>query len=215
MMASEAMLGIGNQYRTRDASAVAVFLADLEMGSRIDRIEKLEREDGARDPNYLNVLPMAASFLSGEGHAATFLKQTATSVLSNVQSMPTIEPVLSWSSKNTALVVQTFLLGLTSHGLASCVMEGFDARRLKEILRVPDRYAIPMVVATGYDYYEAEKKESGKKQSPLSPRLPLEEVVFEESFGEPLIDWTDDVGPDSGTAGTKTADESVADKAAV
>ena len=186
LLAEKAMLGAGNQFRTRDSSALAVFLSDLELGSRIERIEHLERSSGTRDPNYLNVLPIAASFLSGEGHLATVAKQTATSLLSPIQAMPTVEPVQSWSSKNTGLLAQTFVMALTSHGLASCIMEGFDDRRAKEVLRIPDRYAIPLMVATGYDYFD------GEDESPPTPRLPLEEVVFDDTFGAPLKDLDND-----------------------
>jgi len=191
------MLGLGNQYRTKDASAVAVFLADLEIGARIDRIEQLERESckdlngvPIRDANYLNVMPIASSFLAGEGHAALWAKQTATTLLSTVQPMPTIEPIQSWSSKNVALLAQSFVLGLTSHGLATCIMEGLDDRRVKDTLRIPDRYSIPLVVATGYeyDYYDEEKADG--RDSRETPRLPLNEVVFEDTFGDPMTDWS-------------------------
>jgi nitroreductase len=57
-------------------------------------------------------------------------------------------------------------------------MEGFDARRMKEILRIPDRYAVCACVATGYEYEEETPPEP-------TPRLPLEDVVFGDRFGEP------------------------------
>jgi len=176
-LATSCMLGPGNQFRTKDASALAVFLADLQLKDRISRIEQLERDATMRDPNYLNVMPIAASFLTGEGHAATFLKQIATDAMSTIQPMPTIEPVQAWSFKNASLVAQTYVLAATSHQLATCMMEGFDSRRLKEILRIPDRYDVPMVVATGYEYDEDFKE---------TPRLGLEEVVFGETFGAPM-----------------------------
>ena len=56
-------------------------------------------------------------------------------------------------------------------------MEGFDSRRLKEVLRIPDRYAVCACVATGYEYEEEEKVEP-------TPRLPLDQIVFGETFGE-------------------------------
>lgn len=171
------MLGPGNQYRIRDASVIAIFLADLELKDRIARIEQLERDAAMRDANYYNVMPVASTFLTGEGHAATLLKQLATTVLSTQQPMPTIEPVQAWSYKNASLVAQTYVLAATSHQLATCMMEGFDARRMKQILRIPDRYDVPMVVATGYEYDEEFKE---------TPRLGLEEVVFGESFGKPM-----------------------------
>lgn len=176
-ISTRCMLGPGNQYRIRDASVIAIFLADLELKDRIARIEQLERDAAMRDANYYNVMPVASTFLTGEGHAATLLKQLATTVLSTQQPMPTIEPVQAWSYKNASLVAQTYVLAATSHQLATCMMEGFDARRMKQILRIPDRYDVPMVVATGYEYDEEFKE---------TPRLGLEEVVFGESFGKPM-----------------------------
>ena len=171
------MLGPGNQFRTRDASALAVFITDLEPRKRIDRISELERH--YRHPDYLSSFPMVSSFLLGEGHAANLIKGVSTSFLSQVQPMPDIEPIQSWGYKNASLMAQTYCLAAESHGLATCMMEGFDSRRLSEILRIPDRYAIPLVIATGYDYEDRDDAEK-------SPRLDLSEVVFGETFGQPL-----------------------------
>lgn len=175
------MLGPGNQHRTRDCSLLAVFLADLETSKRIPRIHALEKEWGHRYGGYLSTMPTTTAFLLNEGHAATLLKQSAAAVVAAAknQAMPQMEPIQVWATKQTALVAQSFLLAAASHGVATSPMEGFDANRLKEILSIPDRYHIPLVVATGY----AEEQD---KEKPLTPRLPLEEVVFEDSFGEPI-----------------------------
>jgi nitroreductase len=177
-LADQAMLGLGNQYRAVDASTLAVFLSDLEAGKRIPRIYQLEQEAGTRHPNYLGQMPLASSFLLGQGHAATLIKNVATDVMSELQPMPVIEPVHAWSYKNTSLAIQSYVLAATSHDLGTCIMEGFDGRRLKEILRIPDRYAVPAVIATGYEYQEEEEPKP-------TPRLALEEIVFGETFGEP------------------------------
>jgi nitroreductase len=66
--------------------------------------------------------------LIGEGHAATLIKGMATNFLSEVQPVPSIEPVQAWGYKNTSLVAQTFVYAAESHDLATCLMEGFDAR---------------------------------------------------------------------------------------
>ena len=59
---------------------------------------------------------------------------------------------------------------------------------VKEILRVPDRYTIPMMVATGYEYNESDDAEKNNSNSDdYTPRLPMEEVVFEDTFGEPYL----------------------------
>ena len=181
-LADHAMLGAGNSYRINDASAVAVFLSDLQVHKRLDRIMELEKKSGSRDANYLATLPVAVTFLSGEGHLATIMKQCATDALSPIQPMPTIENIESWSFKNTSLMAQTYVYAATSHGLATCMMEGFDARRVRQILRVPDRYGVPMMVATGYEYSGGELKRT--------PRLNKDEVWFGDTFGEPLDIWT-------------------------
>lgn len=58
------------------------------------------------------------------------------------RSSPTVQCVV--------LTPQELLLAATSHGLASCPMEGFDMRRLRKELRIPLRYSVPIVVSIGY-----------------------------------------------------------------
>lgn len=124
---------------------------------------------------------MAASFLNGEGHAATFIKQIATNFMSPFQPTPTIESVESWGYKNASLMAQTYVFAANSHGLATCMMEGYDVRRARDVLRVPERYAMPLMVATGYE----EANESANEHT-RTPRLSASEVFFGETFGEPL-----------------------------
>jgi nitroreductase len=177
------MLGIGNQYRIQQASAIAVFLSDLEPTKRINKVYELEKNH--RHPNYKAVMPLSTSFLIGEGHAATMIKSIATDFLSPVQSMPEIEPVQAWTYKNTSLLAQTFVYAAESHDLATAMMEGFDPRRIKEILCIPDRYAIPLMVATGYKYEE-------EPEGDVTPRLKLSETVFEDTFGKEWVPSGDD-----------------------
>lgn len=216
-LSKHAMLGFGNQYRTVDASAVAIFCADLEPSKRIDRIYQMERESGAREEGYLAVLRVASSFLTGEGTTSqfasqgggsstllsSFLKRTFTHALSPVQPMPTMEHVESWSYKNAGIVAQTYTMASTAHGLATCMMEGFDARRAKEILRIPDRYGVPLMVATGYDYgsprtihadsdgIDDQQLDDGSYVS-QTPRLEMNELFFGDTFGQPLTILADD-----------------------
>lgn len=186
------MMGPGNQFRVKQSSAVAVFLSDLEPSKRINRIHQLEKDH--RHPNYRASFPMSTSFLLGEGHAANLIKGVATHLMSAVSPMPEIDPVQAWSYKNTGLVAQTFVYAAESHGLATTMMEGFDPRRTREILRIPDRYAIPLMVATGYEYEEEPPQEP-------TPRLDLSEIVFSDTFGEP---WK----PTEGTEKEENLEES-------
>lgn len=175
------MLGKGNQGRVKDCSTVAVFLSDLQADKRINRIQQLE--NGKRHPTYVAMMPITSAFLLGQGHAATLLKQITTDLASNLQPMPGIDPILAWSYKNTALAVQSYVFAAQSHELATCIMEGFDPRRVADILDIPHRYGIPMMVATGYE------REDMKGQA--TPRLDVSEIVFGESFGVPYGDDND------------------------
>lgn len=128
-LSKHAMLGFGNQYRTIDASGIAVFCTDLEPSKRIDRIYDLERASGVREDGYLAVLRVAATFLTGEAtssntHLSTLLKQSFTTALSPVQPMPSMENVESWSYKNAGIVAQMYTMASTAHGLSTCMMEG-------------------------------------------------------------------------------------------
>lgn len=178
-LAKTSMLGAGNIYRTIDSSAVAVFLSDLQPHKRLQRIIELEKESGVRSKDYLSTLPIVTSFLMGEGKVATLMKQVATDAMSPVKPMPTIDTIQAWSYKNTALVAQTFTFAATSHGLSTCLMEGYDSRRVRDVLKIPDRYDIPLMCGVGYEYEEDEKV--GK-----TPRLKMNEVFFSDTFGKPI-----------------------------
>ena len=199
------MLGFGNQQRVKDAAAVAVFCADLEPRKRVDRVYQSEVEAGARTDGYLAVMRVASAFLTGDGattadgstHLSLLAKRTVARALSPVQAMPTMEAVESWSYKNAGIAAQTYALAAGAHGLATCMMEGFDARRAREILRVPDRYGLPLMVATGYDrgappVVHADMDDGdellagGDGVPPKTPRLDMEELFFGDTFGGSL-----------------------------
>lgn len=54
-----------------------------------------------------------------------------------------------WAVKSTALAAQNLMLAFQSHGYGTCPMEGFDEKRLRKLLPIPDK-AIPiMLLAVG------------------------------------------------------------------
>lgn len=191
-LAEHAMVGPGNQFRVKDCAALAVFLSDLEAHKRIQRILQLEKEHKMRHPNFLAIFPMTTNYLLGEGHTATMLKQITSSVLSSLRPMPTIDPIMAWSYKNTGLLAQSYVLAAQSHDLATAIMEGYDSARASQVLHIPDRYAIPMMVATGYDW------EKYSPEEVLAPRLDLQEMVFSDHFGEPYCDHPPSTQPSPG-----------------
>ncbi len=147
------MLGIGNKYRTLDASGVAIFCADLMPGRRIDRIYQLESDSGKRDDGYMAVMKVASSFLTGEGSASAGGGGSGGDCLDSSGSFSQnrlsihISNTHSRTYKNAGIMSSIYTLAATAHGLSTCMMEGYDARRMKEILHVPDRYGRPLMVA--------------------------------------------------------------------
>ena len=207
-LADHAMLGAGNKYRVVDASGIAVFCADLQPSKCIHRIHDLERTHNIREEGYMSVLRVASTFLTGEKrintnfNLATMAKQTFANALSPSRPMPTMEDVGMWSYKNAGIMAQLYTLSATAHGLSTCMMEGYDSRRVMDILRIPsDRYGVPIMIATGYEYgmnnmesvvhannlkiltedYEDEENPRRK-----APRLEMNELFFGETFGQPL-----------------------------
>jgi nitroreductase len=73
------------------------------------------------------------------------------------------------SIKSTALACENFVLAITSLGGATCMMEGFDERRVKSLLKLKSSTRIVMVISVGY---EAERGTWGPQF-----RLPFNEVV--------------------------------------
>ena len=52
-------------------------------------------------------------------------------------------------SKTVALACQNFMLAITAQGYASCPMEGFDHRRVKQILGLGRESTVVMVISVG------------------------------------------------------------------
>ncbi|HET8729664.1 MAG TPA: nitroreductase family protein [Moraxellaceae bacterium] len=54
-----------------------------------------------------------------------------------------------WAVKSTALAAENFMLAMRAHGFDTCPMEGFDDRRVRKLLDLPDDGIITMVVGCG------------------------------------------------------------------
>ena len=51
--------------------------------------------------------------------------------------------------KSAALASENFVLALTAQGYASCMMEGFDEPRVRELLELSSTTRVVMVIAAG------------------------------------------------------------------
>jgi nitroreductase len=66
--------------------------------------------------------------------------------------VPTLSGPETWSQKNTMMAAMSYLLACTSRGLATTPMEGYLSWGVRRALRIPRRYTIPLIVATGRPY---------------------------------------------------------------
>uniref|UniRef100_A0A7S4DH27 Nitroreductase domain-containing protein n=1 Tax=Heterosigma akashiwo TaxID=2829 RepID=A0A7S4DH27_HETAK len=173
------MLG-GNGAKVLQAPHTSVFLANTDTVGQAVEIANWMKQDHNGDPTFCARLPHMVGLLSGGGPLVGHAKDLLLTGLSPLQPMPTPNAPEAWAFKNTMLFVQTFILGCTAHGLASAPMEGFDARRIKVCLGIPDHYSIPIVVPFGYPKNDSEEKT--KKNIP-TPRLDLKRVFFSNKFG--------------------------------
>ena len=80
-------------------------------------------------------------------------------------------------------------------------MEGYDARGIKMALGITPsgRYSIPLIVSTGLPYQQMTGEEKGDEtddvglshgrgRENMSPRYPMENVIFGNTFGLPAIE---------------------------
>lgn len=71
--------------------------------------------------------------------------------------------------RSAAIAAQTFMLSITAEGYDTCPMEGFDSKRVHQILDLPSTAEIAMVIAVG-------------KRSPKGVYGPRLRVPFEEVY---------------------------------
>ena len=73
-----------------------------------------------------------------------------------------------------AMAAQNMLLAAYALGLGSCIALSFSKIAIKEILDIPENVEPEFIITLGY----------ADEQPQPPPRLPLEEIVFAERYGE-------------------------------
>ena len=73
--------------------------------------------------------------------------------------LPSLATSETWASKNTMLFAMTYMLSCSSKNIVTCPMEGFQARGIKRVLKIPSssRFKIPLIVSTGLPYHNSDK----------------------------------------------------------
>ncbi|CAA6808051.1 MAG: FIG002003: Protein YdjA [uncultured Aureispira sp.] len=102
----------------------------------------------------LNILKRITAFFQG------FKKATPRQVTSQDMRLS--------AHRSAAIAAQTFMMSITAEGYDSCPMEGFDSQRVSQILNLPSKAEIAMIIAVG----------KGSPKGVYGPRLrlPFEEV---------------------------------------
>jgi hypothetical protein len=72
-------------------------------------------------------------------------------------------------------------------------MEGYNVGGIRKVLKIPKRYAIPLIVSVGIPYSSALdiNDDAGMSHGPAgnavaTPRYPMEEIVFDNTFGSSI-----------------------------
>ena len=118
------------------------------------------------------------AMLATQSEAGTLTPEQAAEIrgraLAAMERVP--DPAL-WATRSSMLAAATLMLAAESLGVASAPMEGFDSQAVKAAFGVPDDHTVCCLIALGY---AAEPK-------PFPGRFGLDEVCYEEHFGQP---WT-------------------------
>ena len=79
-----------------------------------------------------------------------------------------------WSIKQFVFPMELFVLSCQANGLCTIVMEGFDGRRVRDVIQCPKRYFVTGVVPFGY-----------ADDALVTPTLRFDPdtVVYNETFG--------------------------------
>ncbi len=64
------------------------------------------------------------------------VKRAVTSAVSSFSPTPSVVGPEAWAIKGACMAAQSYLLAATSHGLATAPMEGFDGRRIRQVVLV-------------------------------------------------------------------------------
>ena len=75
--------------------------------------------------------------------------------------------------RSCGIAAQTLMLAAKSMGYESCPMDGFDFKAVAELIRLPEKHVVAMMVAVG---------KGVKDPWPRGGQLPLSEVVITDRF---------------------------------
>ena len=197
-----------NQKRVLDADCTAIFLADRQVMRTLPKYMKWQlsslpanKQPPGRKSKFM--LALYISLFSSGYPLPRFLAVPLSALFRFAFSilewftrwfyvLPTFCNAEAWAYKQVMPVAMVYMLACTSRGLATGPMEGINAAGIRKVLKIPRRYGIPLIVATGLPYRTDE--EDGytiAKDNQLLPsvveRYPMEDVIFSNQFGNSAL----------------------------
>lgn len=164
------------QVQVEEAPATVVFCGDRDVvRNNFEKMIAAEREAGAMTEKYEKSLrkfvPLA--FETGPAGIAWCWK-CAAPLAANFKPVPSIPAVHRrfWLSKQVSLCAMNFMLAARAAGLGTVPMEGFDERRVRQVLGIP-RSQIPMLVVPVGHPSEQDYKRS---------RLPVDQFIHRNGW---------------------------------
>ncbi|GKY99998.1 hypothetical protein MPSEU_000953300 [Mayamaea pseudoterrestris] len=179
-----------NRNRVLDSDATVVFLADRQILRTLPTFRKqLSAMTNKWSRRKLQLY--LAIFSSGYPLPRFFVRTSVALVhlfTRTFYPMPTLSSAETWASKQTLMVAMTFMLACASRGLDTIPMEGIHAGGIRRALNVPSRYAVPLIVSVGRRYQTDDTTSDSSSTKGTRPRYPMEEMIFGNTFGEPLLE---------------------------
>jgi len=86
-----------------------------------------------------------------------------------------------WFMVDVAIAMQNMVLTATSEGLGTCWIGIFNESKVKELLKIPERFRVIALLALGYPREKFDIQ--GKILHLMRRRKPLEKMVSYEEFG--------------------------------
>jgi len=143
------------QRQILEAGAVVVFTGDRRVvENNFEKTLRQDREAHANSREYEQLLRknVPLSFNRGFLGLGFLWKLAAEKIIGRFIPIPKLQAIDRdyWLAKQVAIAAQTFMLAAEVAGLATCPMEGFSERAVREALDIPLNQSVVLVVPVGY-----------------------------------------------------------------
>jgi nitroreductase len=161
-----------NQRQVLEAGATVVFTGDRRVvRTQFEQILQQDRQAGAINAAYEQLLRKAVPLLFNRGPLGIgrFWKAVVEAVAGRFFPIPSVPAVHIdyWLAKQVSLSAMNFMLAAEAAGLATCCMEGFGERGVRQALGIPSSQHVVLAVAVGY----ADNTALVKTRLPLEGRI--------------------------------------------